>query len=92
MVRPFRHSGAARAGLDNLTKSLAIEWADKGVRINAVAPVRDRNRRLDVIRFTSQGSSIYSETAAANYNNPEIFEQVIPRIPAKRLGTPEEVS
>ena len=35
----FSHSGAARAGVDNLTKSLAIEWAEKGVRINSVAPV-----------------------------------------------------
>ena len=25
--------------MDNLTKSLAIEWAEKGVRINSVAPV-----------------------------------------------------
>jgi len=25
--------------VDNLTKSLAIEWADHGVRINSVAPV-----------------------------------------------------
>ena len=35
----FSHSAAARAGVDNLTKSLAIEWADKGVRINCVIPV-----------------------------------------------------
>ena len=27
------------AAIDNLTKSLAIEWAEKGVRINSVAPV-----------------------------------------------------
>lgn len=32
------HTGAARAGVDNLTKSLAIEWARQGIRINAVAP------------------------------------------------------
>lgn len=32
------HSAAARAGVQNLTMSLAVEWANKGVRINSVAP------------------------------------------------------
>jgi citronellol/citronellal dehydrogenase len=32
------HTGAARAGVDNLTKTLAVEWACHGVRVNAVAP------------------------------------------------------
>lgn len=32
------HTAAARAGIDNLTKSLAVEWANRKVRINCVAP------------------------------------------------------
>ena len=32
------HTGAARAAVDNLTKSLSLEWAARGVRVNAVAP------------------------------------------------------
>ena len=32
------HTGAARAGVDNLTKSLAVEWATHKIRVNAVAP------------------------------------------------------
>lgn len=32
------HTGAARAGVDNLTKSLAVEWSRQGIRVNAVAP------------------------------------------------------
>lgn len=32
------HAGAARAGVENLTKSLSMEWAEHGIRVNAVAP------------------------------------------------------
>ena len=32
------HTGAARAGVENLTKSLGQEWANFGIRVNAVAP------------------------------------------------------
>ena len=32
------HSSAARAGMANLTRTLAVEWASSGVRVNAVAP------------------------------------------------------
>ena len=32
------HTGAARAGVENLTMSLAVEWAQHGILVNAVAP------------------------------------------------------
>jgi citronellol/citronellal dehydrogenase len=32
------HTGAARAGVDNMTKTLAVEWAQHGIAINAIAP------------------------------------------------------
>ncbi|KAJ8035807.1 Peroxisomal trans-2-enoyl-CoA reductase [Holothuria leucospilota] len=72
---PFMgHSGAARAGVENLTKTMALEWADRGIRINAVAP-----------------GTVYSETAAANYDL-DVFSMAVDNIPAKRLGETQEVS
>lgn len=32
------HSGAGKAGMLNLTQTLAVEWASFGIRVNAVAP------------------------------------------------------
>jgi NAD(P)-dependent dehydrogenase (short-subunit alcohol dehydrogenase family) len=32
------HTGAARAGVENITKTLATEWGKYGVRVNSVAP------------------------------------------------------
>ncbi len=37
-VPAMAHSGAARAGVDNLTKTLAVEWSKYNIRINAIAP------------------------------------------------------
>eukprot|EP01130_Rhizamoeba_saxonica_P008471 TRINITY_DN3431_c0_g1_i3.p1 TRINITY_DN3431_c0_g1~~TRINITY_DN3431_c0_g1_i3.p1 ORF type:complete len:285 (+),score=59.08 TRINITY_DN3431_c0_g1_i3:182-1036(+) len=32
------HTGAARAGVENMVKTLCIEWAHHGIRVNAIAP------------------------------------------------------
>jgi NAD(P)-dependent dehydrogenase (short-subunit alcohol dehydrogenase family) len=32
------HYGAAKAGVDNLTATMAVEWGHMGIRVNAVAP------------------------------------------------------
>src|SRR5215469_9054294 len=46
LISPY---GAAKAGLISLTKSLAVEWAANGVRVNALCPgwtATDLNRNL----------------------------------------------
>jgi citronellol/citronellal dehydrogenase len=48
------HTGAARAGVENLTRSLAIEWAAYGIRVNAVAPGNN---------IRSSGTAQYGEAA-----------------------------
>ncbi len=44
------HAAAAKAGVDSLTRSLAVEWGSLGIRVNAIAPgpIRDTEgmRRL----------------------------------------------
>ena len=48
------HTAAAKAGVENLTKTLAVEWAPFGIRVNALAPglfVHDEMRpELTVLR------------------------------------------
>ena len=73
----FAHSGAARAGVVNMTKSLAYYYARHGVNINALAP----------------GSIATEGLREEEYAKAEVsdFEELQKQdIPAHRLGTPEE--
>ncbi len=70
------HSGAARAGVVNLTQTLALEWAPARVRVNAVAP--------GVI--ASSGLGRYPEPVQ------EILARLPEELPAGRLGTEAEVA
>lgn len=87
------HTAAARAGVDNLTKSLAVEWAPYGIRVNSVAPVS----RLLLLRALLSAHAcymqgfIYSSTAEAHYDDPKLLTSFAPYTPAKRLGSVEEV-
>jgi len=61
--------------VDNLTKSLAIEWASSGVRVNSVAPG---------VIFTQSGFDNYGPMGQT------MLDAMGPAIPFKRLGTAEE--
>jgi peroxisomal trans-2-enoyl-CoA reductase len=71
------HSAAARAGVENMTASLCVEWIESKVRINCVRPG---------IVFTDSGFENYGP--AGEY----FLEKIVPSLPAKRLGSPEEIS
>ena len=70
------HSGAARAGIDNLTKTAAVEWAKSGVRVNAVAPGW----------ILSSGLNSYQGAVKA------MLPHVASLIPLQRMGTESEIS
>jgi citronellol/citronellal dehydrogenase len=70
------HSGAARAGMSNLTMTAAVEWAASGVRVNAVAPGW----------IASSGMDTYEGAIRA------IIPRLKKHVPMRRLGLEAEVS
>ncbi|VVN03464.1 Glucose 1-dehydrogenase [Pseudomonas fluorescens] len=70
------HSGAARSGMDNLTKTAALEWGYAGVRVNAVAPGW----------IASSGMDTYEGAFKA------VIPTLREHVPLKRIGTESEVS
>ena len=66
----------SKGGINQLTRVMALSLADKGVRVNAVAP----------------GTIATELAAKAVLNSEEAKARVMSRTPMKRLGTPEEVA
>jgi len=63
--------GVSKAGINNLTQYLAREWADKGIRVNAIAPgffPAEQNRKILTKERTA---SIMNHTAMGRFGNPE---------------------
>ncbi|MFT5592862.1 MAG: citronellol/citronellal dehydrogenase [Oceanicoccus sp.] len=70
------HSGAARAGMENFTKTAAFEWGQSGVRVNAIAPGW----------IISSGMDTYEGAFKA------IIPKLEQAVPLSRMGTESEVS
>jgi len=71
------HSGAARAGMLNLTETASVEWASAGVRVNAVAPGW----------VLSSGMDHYDPSFAR-----EIIPKMCASVPLKRMAEEAEIS
>ncbi|MEZ4370193.1 MAG: SDR family oxidoreductase [Polyangiaceae bacterium] len=64
---------ASKGGVEALTRSLAVEYARKGIRVVALAPGAIESRMLEPTKSLAE-------------------EALIERIPARRLGTPQDVA
>ena len=65
---------ASKAGVDGLTRSLAVEWARHGIQVTCVAP-------------GYMNTDIPREALA----DPRTRERFLSKIPARRIGEPEEI-
>ncbi|MFC9593348.1 SDR family NAD(P)-dependent oxidoreductase [Streptomyces sp. NPDC056944] len=70
--------GPAKFVATGLTKHLAVEWAEHGIRVNAVAPGTIETERVAAARVEPGG--------------PEYLAEVARGHPMGRFGTPEEVA
>jgi len=69
------HSSAAKAGLEALIRSLAVEWGPRGLRINALAPGA----------FETEGAT------EGMWSDDRVRTATLANIPMGRFGTPEEL-
>jgi NAD(P)-dependent dehydrogenase (short-subunit alcohol dehydrogenase family) len=62
---------ASKAGVGALTKSLAVEWAQDGIRVNAIAPgIFPTELNEELIRGTTRGKELLMRTPMARYGDP----------------------
>jgi len=66
----------SKGGINQLTRVMALSFADKGVRVNAVAP----------------GTIATELAAAAVLTSDEARQRIMMRTPMKRLGEPREIA
>ena len=97
------HATAAKGGIDALTRTLALEWAPDGVRVNAVAPgpvptegvLKAFTRPLDsgAALFGSAPDLTRSEAGVAAEGGVEqAIAQRAAQIPLGRWGAPRDIA
>lgn len=69
------HVCAAKAGVDMITRTLALEWGEAGVRVNSVVP----------------GPIDGTEGMARLAPTESIREKVVDGVPLGRFGTPQDI-
>jgi len=67
---------ASKGGIDQLTRAMALALADRGIRVNAVAP----------------GTIATELARKAVLGSAEATARIMGRTPLRRLGTPDEVA
>jgi peroxisomal 2,4-dienoyl-CoA reductase len=82
------HATAAKAGVDALTKTLAVEWAPFGIRVNAIAPGPIPTEGVRKA-FTPPSAGGVPDVFAVD----KAMEQyALKAIPLRRWGTPRDIA
>jgi NAD(P)-dependent dehydrogenase (short-subunit alcohol dehydrogenase family) len=70
---------ASKGGINTLTMQLALEWADRGIRVNAIAPCQ----------FLTPG--LKAVMAKPQFDPVKLMQTWVSNIPLGRVGQPEEI-
>ena len=70
------HACAAKAGIDMMTRVLALEWGEEGVRVNAISP----------------GPIAETEGMRRLAPSPEALQRATDTVPLQRMGTLDDVA
>jgi NAD(P)-dependent dehydrogenase (short-subunit alcohol dehydrogenase family) len=83
------HATAAKAGVDALTRTLAVEWAPQRIRVNAIAPGPIPTEGVKKAFTPPASSGVPDVFAAAEEKMAEYARTGIPR---GRWGTPRDIA